>query len=157
MLILCSMLIKVPSSIPELPVDILIHIVGYLYVKHDLLHEISESSAADLARASRVSRMFYSLCMPVLWKSTHIFPRYIRPQYRILNYPGTSCERVLPFTRDLSLYTDPNSDDVDGTTLNRHWKYVSRCLRLLSCTTSLRTLDLLVYIYNVAEYPSELR
>ena len=148
-------LLDLTYYITKLPLEILMQIVENFFVKHEILIGISRESAADLASIARVSRLFYHIAMPLLWREAQIWPSRIKP-YSLLKHPGTSSERVLNYIQEMTLNIDAEDESMDKTKCNRLWKYVSRCLRVLVAAGSIRRLSLSVRLYNPNEYAPEL-
>ena len=144
-----------PCHITNLPFETLTQIVENLFDKDEILYEISRESAADLASTARVSRLFYHLAMPPLWREVELWPSVIKP-YSLLKYPGTPSEHVLNYIQRMCLCTDPGYEDMDKTKCNRLWKYISRCFRVLVAARSIRHLRLHVRLYNPDECAPEL-
>ena len=57
----------------------------------------------------------------------------------------------------MHLSTGDGSANVDKTKLNRRWKYLFKCIQILKAATSIKSLHLYVYIYNVNNFDPELR
>jgi hypothetical protein len=139
---------------------LLAEIVKYLKFNRWIHYERPRQSAPALANAARVSRLFYELAMPLLWEEVHLWrPSTVRP-YTLIKYPWTA-EHVSSYIRTMHLGVGQKHQaeerGLDKTELNRTRKFASRCLNILTAATSVKTLHLYVYMYNIDAHSTELR
>jgi hypothetical protein len=83
-----------PCYISELPIELLFPIVEHLRPGDKHSGEAPSRLLSDLARFARVSRQFYEIAMPLLWKKVSISRPVVGPP-SLLSYLGTPSERCL--------------------------------------------------------------
>jgi hypothetical protein len=145
-----------PCFIAKLPTEILTQIIRHFHNKNGIRTEHAGESSAILASIARVSHLFYQLAMPLLWDTVEIWPRRTVP-YTLMEYPGTTSQRVLSHVRKMSLGTKPEDKFVDKTQCNRFWENVSKSLRVLVAADLLQDLHLYVHVFDPDEYAPKLR
>lgn len=93
--------------------------------------------------------------MPLLWEVVQMWaPGNVTP-YTLFKYPLTM-GRVSPYIRTMHLLAGAQ-DNMDKTTLNRTWKFASRCLQILTVATSVKSLRLYIYFSDVDSQPPQFR
>src|SRR5436190_2984533 len=150
--------LKGQYSVPRLPVELLAQIIGYLNGGDEsFFFERPAETTTALAKAARVSRLFYELAMPLLWNEVLLWgPRQVDP-YPLLKYPRAPSKHVFSYIGTMYIRTSHEGKDADKTMLNRHRRYLSKCLQILAAATSVKSLYLDVSMYNVENYAPELR
>ena len=122
-----------------------------------MFYERPPVSAPALANVARVSRLFYELAMPLLWREVHLWgPQQANPS-TLLKYPRAPSERVFRFIRMLHLSSSYETENNNKTKLDRQCRYLSKCLKFLKNATHVKSLHLHIDLYDVDEQPPEFK
>ena len=144
--------------IARLPAEILIEIFDLLHNEVEHSVRLTKTSSANLANVASVSRQFYRLAMPLLWKGIEIehsyFGRCFQPS-PLIKYPGTQSEHALRYIKKMYLCIYLADDDMSKKIIDKVRIYISKCFRVLVAAKSIQYLKLNVRLYDPDAYDSE--